>query len=514
MSGKPDPVSTPDIQLYNTLTRRKQPFRPIEEGRVGLYACGVTVYDECHLGHAMQAIVFDMIFRYLEYRGFDVEYVRNYTDVDDKIIERAREVGMEPLELARLMIGREREDMAALGILEPTHTPKVSDYIPQIIGFIEKIVATGKAYATDQGNVYFKVRSMPDYGKLSGRKIDELKSGVRKDVEGDKQDDLDFALWKTEAAEGASWASPWGSGRPGWHIECSVMCHEILGETFDIHGGGLDLIFPHHENEIAQSEAHCGHPHVNYWIHNGLLTVNKDKMSKSQGNFYTISDGVEHFGTELIRFVILQYHYRSSPDFSPRMMAANAGRLLGVYEHLRRLDEMDAALDPAEMNAASDLPAAFQNDVEIGTTKLQAQFVQAMDDDFNSPVAITVLVEMVRFLDTCLRRKKVGNAQRVAAARQVAEQFRTLASIFGLFQEDPAAFFAAIRKRFLRHSGIDDAWIQERIATRDQARAERDFATGDALRDQLLAKGIELRDSPAGTEWMATRDALEAMYGS
>lgn len=505
-----------EIRVYNSLSRKKEDFTPLEAGKVGLYGCGVTVYDECHLGHALQAIVFDVIYRYLQYRGFEVRYVRNYTDVDDKIIIRANERGMKPLELSQMMIDREREDMDGLGILPPTDTPKVSEFIPQIVSFIQALVDNGAAYATDRGNVYYRVRAKADYGKLSGRKVDELMAGVRKDVEDDKEEPLDFALWKSEEVEGAAWESPWGRGRPGWHIECSVMSHEILGDRFDIHGGGLDLIFPHHENEIAQSESHCGHQHVNYWVHNGLLTVNKEKMSKSEGNFYTIGDALRKFGRELIRFTLLQYHYRSNPDFGPRLMATNAVRLAAVFEHLLKLEQQSERVraeggDPD--GTLDDVAPHLRDLVTKRTDELVAGFRKAMDDDFNAPEGMVVLIDAVKFLEELLRKKKTSDEHRCRAAAHVWRAVQPLTAVFGVFQDSPSDYFASLKAAFLASSDIDEAWIAGRIDERAMARDKKDWERGDELRDELLAHGVDVRDVPGGeTQWTVSKDALERLY--
>jgi cysteinyl-tRNA synthetase len=501
--------------VFNTLTRKKEVLTPMRPGHVGLYGCGVTVYDDCHLGHAMQAIVFDVIVRYMRFRGYEVTYVRNFTDVDDKVIERAAEKGVPPLELSAGFIRREVEDMDSLGVERPTHAPKVSDHIPQIVAFIERIVERGHAYATERGNVYFHVRSKADYGKLSGRKVDELLVGTRKDVETDKKDPLDFALWKAEDTPGAHWPSPWGEGRPGWHIECSVLGHEFLGEEFDVHGGGLDLVFPHHENEIAQSEAHLGRRHVHYWMHNGLLTLAKEKMSKSTGNFFTIREAVERFGAELIRFSLLQYHYRSHPDFSPRMMAANAGRLHATYEHVQDLLDDLAAYDDdeeGELPAGADgIADPLGSEVRARIADIETRYFAAMDDDFGTPEAVVVLIEGVRYAAECRRRKKTPQADRLRAARAAWERVRELAGPLGIFRLAPADYFAGVRRRFLAWSGLDEAWIHDRIAARAAARAARDWAAADAARDELTAKGVDLRDAAGETAWAVTKDALERM---
>lgn len=507
-----------EIKLYNSLTRKKETLQPVRPGKVGLYACGVTVYDNCHLGHGLQAIVFDVVSRYLRLRGFEVTYVRNYTDVDDKIIARARERDMNPLELSAEMIEREARDMAGLGIEPPTHSPKVSDYIPQIITFIEKLIEKEAAYATDKGNVYYRVRSKPDYGKLSGRKVDELQAGVRKEVEDDKEEPLDFALWKAERVEGASWDAPFGHGRPGWHIECSVMSHEILGEPFDIHGGGLDLIFPHHENEVAQSESFCGRKHVNYWVHNGLLTVNKEKMSKSLGNFYTISDALEKFGVELIRFGLLQYHYRSNPDFNSQLLATNSSRLAAAYEHLLKLEEKRVQVGieaPSGDNPGAILESVATPVADLARAKgdeVEKAFLAAMDDDFGCPEAIVLLIDGIRVVEELLRKKKTSEEDRYRSAAYLWERMRPITDVLGVFQQVPSEFFRSIKTRFLEESSLDEPAIEEQIRKRADARAAKDYAASDAVRDELLAHGVELRDGADGTFWMVSKDGLEKLY--
>ncbi len=503
------------IRIHDSLSRKKVPLEPLQPGRIGLYACGVTVYDDCHLGHAMQAIVFDVIARWLRHRGFDVTYVRNYTDVDDKIIARARERGMSPLDLSAEMIERERRDMAALGIEPPTHAPKVSEFIPQIVSFIERLIDNGAAYLTDEGNVYYRVRAKGDYGKLSGRKVDELRQGVRKDVEDDKQDPLDFALWKSEDVESAAWNSRFGRGRPGWHIECSVMGYELLGEEIDIHGGGLDLIFPHHENEVAQSESLTGRRHVKYWMHNGLLTMNRSKMSKSEGNFYTISDGLEKFGPELIRFSQLQFHYRSNVDFSPRAMAQNAARLAGAYERLLRLEDARAATRAAGENAdgaLDEVPEGPRKAFQTELARIVEEFGRVMDDDFNCPEAIVALMEGLKLVDDSLKRKRCNAEQRARLATAAWAALSPLAGVLGLLRQEPSAYFEKLERRFLAHAGLTEEWIIERMAERDRAREAKDWSQADAIRDALIAKGVELRDRPAGTDWTVSKDALESLY--
>lgn len=511
------PTESPTrIRVYNSLTRRKEPLQPLTPGRISLYACGVTVYDECHLGHALQSLVFDMIFRYLRWRGFDVRYARNYTDVDDKIIARAQKLGISPLELSARMIEEERKDLGALGVAAPTYAPKVSDYIPQIIRFVQGLIDKGAAYRTAKGNVYYRVRAKADYGKLSGRNVDELRSGGRVQVEDDKEDELDFALWKVEDVAGATWDSPFGRGRPGWHIECSVMGFELLGPRFDIHGGGLDLIFPHHENEVAQSESFVGGQHVNVWVHNGLLTVDKEKMSKSLGNFVTLKQGLLRYGAELIRFTQLQFHYRSNVDFNPKAMAVNAARLAAIYDHLLKIAESAEYLQYGEGNAAeveAGLPEAIRAHSAEVAANIERRFATAMDDDFNAPEAIVALIEGMRLIEELLRLKKASEAERVAAAWLAWRKVKPLAAVLGLFQREPREVFADLRGRFTAATGVEPAWIAGQIAERKAARDARDFARADAIRGALIAKGVELRDGRIETDWFVTKDALERLFG-
>jgi len=510
------------MKIYNSLVRRKTEFEPKVGEPVRMYACGVTPYDKCHLGHAMQAIVFDVIYRYFQRRYPDhkIIYVRNYTDVDDKIINRSKEMGIAPLELSEKMIQLEQESMQNLGIRLPTHSPKVSEYIPQIIVFVQALIDKGAAYKTAAGNVYYRVRSKSDYGKLSGRKVEDMRSGTRVDLEDDKEDPVDFALWKVEDTPGATWPSPFGPGRPGWHIECSVMCHELLGDHIDIHGGGLDLIFPHHENEVAQSESYCGHQHVDFWVHNGLITINKEKMSKSLGNFLTIEDALERFGSELTRYTLLQSHYRSNTDFSPELMVQFAVRLFSLYEHLGKCEEEWAAanFDPSKadhvqvsLNSTNPDELLLKKALEI-EIKTNSAFTQKMDDDFNTPEALVVLADAVKFLDEIWKTKKVSNDTKMVAASLVYEAIKENGEVLGLFQIPATQYYQQIKDRYLQKTGIVESSIQDLIKERQEARVAKDFLKADSARNQLLRQGIELRDRPEKTDWMVSKDALIKLY--
>ncbi len=475
------------IQVTNTLTGKKEPLKPLEPGHVRMYACGVTVYDHCHIGHAMQAIYFDVIRNYLEAAGYKVTYVRNYTDVDDKIINRAQEMGISPLKLSEDIINSSRKDMMALGIRAASHEPKVSDTIPEIIAMIAALVAKGFAYAAD-GDVYYRVRAKKDYGKLSNRKPDELRAGTRDLVKGEKEDELDFALWKRDETEGASWDSPWGRGRPGWHIECSAMAKKFLGDNFDIHGGGRDLVFPHHENEIAQSEAANSCPYATIWIHSGLLTINKQKMSKSLGNHILINEFLKSWPAEVLRLAYLQQQYTSNTDFSDAVFQRCAERLLYFYESMRSLDELAAGGNPDGPMEKDHNPA-----------ELMTQFHRHMADDFNTVNALADINVTFRKVNDLLQGKKSPTKSNTAAA--YARELRKAFHVFGMMKEDPAHFLAELKRKVLPQLGITENQIEALIAARATARQNKDWAKGDEIRNELTAKGIELMDAPGKTEW-------------
>ena len=454
------------LRIHNTLTRRVEPFTPIDPGRVRMYVCGMTIYDLCHMGHARMMMAFDVVYRWLRASGYEVTYVRNITDIDDKIIRRALERGMSIRALTDEMIAAMRADIGAIGITPPTHEPRATDYIPQMLAMIGTLQDKGLAYQAENGDVNFAVRRFPGYGKLSGKSLDDLRAGERVAVDDGKQDPLDFVLWKSakpEEPEDAKYASAFGPGRPGWHIECSAMSCALLGEHFDIHGGGMDLQFPHHENEIAQSEGATGQPFVNVWMHNGFLNVDNEKMSKSLGNFFTIRDVLKDYDGETLRFFMLRTHYRSPFNFSD-------ANLDDARQALRRLY---TALVPFEGQA---LPA-------LDWSHPAAQsFKAAMDDDFNTPGALAVLFESA----TELNRK---------ADPVLAGTVKGLAEVLGVLQQVPSQFLQA-------GTVLDAATIEARIAERQAAKAARDFATADRIRDELAGAGILLKDSPQGTSWV------------
>jgi cysteinyl-tRNA synthetase len=463
------------LKIYNTLARDKQVFVPKVAGKVGMYVCGMTVYDYCHVGHARMMMAFDVVYRWLLASGYEVEYVRNITDIDDKIIKRAVENGETIGSLTGRFVQYMDEDTAALGILPPTVVPRATEYVPQMLSIIGKLEQKGLAYKTEDGDVNYAVRGFDGYGKLSGKSLDDLRAGERVDVNTGKRDPLDFVLWKaakeSEPAE-AKWDSQWGQGRPGWHIECSAMSCATLGEHFDIHGGGADLQFPHHENEIAQSEGAFGAPMVNYWIHNGFVRVDNEKMSKSLGNFFTIRDVLKKYDAEVVRFFILRAHYRSPLNYSDVHIDDAKAALTRLY----------TALNGIELG---------NEPVAVDWDEAHARRVRdAMDDDFNTPLAVAALFDLAG---------EVNRTRSVDAARQL----KALAAVLGLLERSPQAFLQA-GSPDAGEGGLDEAAIQDAIARRAAAKAARDFAGADAIRKQLTEAGIVLEDKADGTTWRRT----------
>ncbi|ANJ72766.1 cysteine--tRNA ligase [Ralstonia insidiosa] len=457
------------LKIYNTLAREKQTFVPIEPGRVRMYVCGMTVYDYCHVGHARVVVVFDMVQRWLRASGYDVTYVRNITDIDDKIIKRAVENGETMSALTGRFIDAMHEDFAALGTQRPDHEPRATEFVPQMLSMIGKLQNNGLAYQATDGDVNYAVRKFPGYGRLSGKSLEDLRAGERVDTNDAKRDPLDFVLWKSakvdEPAE-SRWASPWGEGRPGWHIECSAMSCELLGEHFDLHGGGADLQFPHHENEIAQSEGATGKTFVNTWMHNGFVRVNDEKMSKSLGNFFTIRDVLKVYDAEVVRFFILRSHYRSDLNYSDAHLDDARHALTRLYTALK------------------DVPAAADAQPDWNESHGK-RFRDAMNDDFNTPVAVSVLFELA---------SEVNKTR----SPELANQLAALAGVMGLLGRDPHAFLQG----GVTADGLDAAAVEARIEERRAAKAARDFARADAIRADLLAAGIVLEDKPGGlTEW-------------
>jgi cysteinyl-tRNA synthetase len=470
------------IRIFNTLTKRKEEFVPLVVGQARVYVCGVTVYDLCHIGHARSAIVFDVIRRYLAFKGFKVTFVKNYTDVDDKIIRRANEEGVAAQEISERYIAEYRTDMAALGVLPGDVEPKATAHIEQMIALIERLAGKGIAYAVN-GDVYFEVRRFPAYGRLSGKNLEELRAGARVEVDERKRDPLDFALWKASKPGEPAWDSPWGPGRPGWHIECSAMSMQYLGEGFDIHGGGEDLIFPHHENEIAQSEAATGRRFVSYWIHNGFVNLGSEKMSKSLGNTLTIRDMARRHDPEAIRLYLLQTHYRHPLEFSDERIE-DAAKALG---RLRALTE------EADRIASKGTPGPGpDHGLFDGAAERRSRFEAAMDDDFNTPQALGALFDLARLLYTARDQVAQGAAGAGAFLMGVSELV-TLAQVLGLLAQE--------RRPEQPLDPQLTARIESLVYLRQEARKRRDFMEADRLRDELVAMGVTLVDTRDGTTW-------------
>ncbi len=479
---KGSPVNQ-SIYIRSSLSRKKDLFVPLETGKVRIYACGVTVYDECHIGHAMQAIYFDVIRSFFEHCGFEVTYVRNFTDVDDKIIQRATKLGISPRVLVEDMIAASRRDMEGLKIRPATFEPRVTETIPEIIAMVEQLIQGGFAYKTDKGDVYFKVNQKKDYGKLSNRKPDELLSGTRELAGSEKIDNLDFALWKNDDAPDASWESPWGRGRPGWHIECSAMAKKLLGDTFDIHGGGRDLIFPHHENELAQSECANHADFARYWMHSGLLTIDHQKMSKSIGNTISIQQFLKEWHCEVLRFAFLQNHYSSNVNFSEEVFYNCRKRLFYFYETLREIDEVTHSV-----NVSSE---------DKDLTRFADEFEQAMRDDFNTPIALAAFSQMARWANQRLNDKSPD----LGRLRKAAELLREKAGVLGLLCESPKEFIDSQRAKILLELGLSEDSIEQMIQERQHAREQKNWAESDRIRKLLADKGVNLLDRPQGTRW-------------
>lgn len=455
------------LKIFNTLKREKEIFTPIHPNQVGMYVCGVTVYDLCHIGHGRTFVSFDVIARYLRYLGYHLIYVRNITDVDDKIIKRALENHETCEHLVDRMVAEMYKDFDALNIQRPDFEPRATHHIPEIIALVQRLIDNGHAYVAQNGDVMFDVDSFPEYGKLSRQDLSQLQAGARVEINDIKKNPMDFVLWKMSKENEPSWQSPWGAGRPGWHIECSAMNCKQLGEHFDIHGGGSDLMFPHHENEIAQSCCAHGGAYVNYWLHSGMIMVDKEKMSKSLGNFFTIRDVLQHYDAESVRYFLLTAHYRSQLNYSEENLKLAHSALERLYTALRGTDA---------------------NATAAGGEQFIEAFKAAMDDDFNTPGALSVLFDMARELN---KLKAEQNPQTDAFAARLRE----LAGVLGLLYQDPETFLQA---------GIDDdetKTIEALIAQRNQARANKDWATADAARDKLTAMGVVIEDGANGTTW-------------
>lgn len=461
------------LRIYNTLSRKTEEFQTIEPGKVKMYVCGVTVYNDAHVGHAMSAIVFDIIRRYLEYRGYNVKHVMNYTDVDDKIINRANQLGEDPLKLSARYIADYAADLQSLNVLPATSNPQVSTTMPLIIQFIQGLIQKEHAYAAENGDVYFRVTSDDDYGRLSGRKLDDMQAGARIEIGEQKEHPMDFALWKAAKPGEISWDSPWGKGRPGWHIECSAMNLAELGEQIDIHGGGNDLIFPHHENEIAQSESYTGKEFSRYWIHNGMLQLGGEKMSKSLGNIISIKEFLSKRSSDVMRMLVLNGTYRAPLMFNDDTLDAAE----------KNVERLKSALKPASPSASGLVGDAFS---VLDATRVTAQtnFTEAMDSDFNTAGAVAALFELVKAINTA--RDNGATDVQLAPVQKV---FRELTGVLGLTLEDK------------KGSGEQDAQVEALIAERTEARKQKNWARSDELRDQLKAMGVVIEDTKDGTTW-------------
>jgi cysteinyl-tRNA synthetase len=480
------------LKLYNTATRMKEEFQPLVQGKVGMYVCGVTVYDLCHIGHARSAIVFDVLVRYLRSTGFNVTYVRNFTDVDDKIIDRARQLGKDPGEVALEYIDAFYEDMGKIGVLHADIEPRATEYIAGMIDMISNLIDKGYAYL-EGGDVFYSVEKFRDYGKLSGRLLEEMKAGSRVAVDEKKRHPMDFVLWKSAKPGEPQWPSPWGPGRPGWHIECSVMSSFFLGPTFDIHGGGEDLLFPHHENERAQSMASTGGQFARYWIHNGFVTVESEKMSKSLGNFLTIRDALKIYHPEVLRLFLLSKHYRSPLDFSKTAVLDVQSGLVRIYRTLQRLED-----SIGEHKNGTEVPLFGSLSGEKKGALLE-QFTHAMDDDLNTPAALATVFEAVKEINRLLDEH--GNRPDEDARAKLESDRRDLfkaTRVLGILEEAPADFFGKIASSA---KAIDVHEIEGLMEERAKARKEKDWAKADEIRDRLREKGVVLEDTPHGTTW-------------
>jgi len=482
------------FRLYSTLTRDVRAFTPVSEGRVGLYVCGMTVYDRCHVGHARAMVVFDVFVRWLRHNGWAVDFVRNFTDVDDKIIARANAIGEDAMALAQRYINAFHEDAAALGLVSPDHEPRVSTSIDDIVKLIEVLADKGHAYA-NEGSVWFDVRTFPEYGKLSGQNIDELRSS---DADAGKRDPADFALWKAEKPGEPAWESPWGRGRPGWHIECSAMAWARLGTSFDIHGGGLDLVFPHHENEVAQSECAHGVPYANYWTHNGLLTMQSgQKMGKSLGNVINVQDALAAFPAQALRLYYLQNHYRSPLPWGPDALPDALGMVSRLYE-AREVAESFEGDEPAAI-VAKDLGDDAANVLQLGLA-FREKFDQALDEDFNTAQAIGHLFELARAVNRLGNNKKAKKRAR-SVVQPALEAFKLVARATGLMAQPTGEFLDEVRTKRLAATGLAREDIERLIADRDTMRRDKRWAEADQLRADLDLKGIVVMDGVTGAEW-------------
>ncbi len=510
--------TTSQLRVYNTFSRKTEPFEGRKPGTASIYCCGPTVYDVPHAGHARAAVAFDVVVRHLRAVGFEVTYVRNVTDIDDKILNRARENGEEPLALSRRMEATYKEQMALVGCVQPDHEPRVSDHLEEVIKMVERLLAEGRAYVQEMPSgtrdVYFSVRSFPGYGRLSRRRIEDMKVGARVAKDDAKRDPLDFALWKGVGTDEWGWESPWGKGRPGWHIECSAMSTAYLGHGFDIHGGGMDLIFPHHENEIAQSEGACpdAGPYARYWMHNGFVNVDKEKMSKSLGNFVTVRDVLERNDPEGFRWFLLSVHYRGPIQFDTEQLEGGRVIFPGIDEAEARVDYMYATTRRLKdlVAVAATVPAKLPPELiklRDAGDNAASQAREGLNDDLNTPVALAALGELAKLgnevCDLAHKRRKdksfVGSS--TVVARSILVHVERLSGTLGLLREAAESYQARTIERRLELRGLTAEIVQAKVDERNEARRAKDFARSDAIRDELLGLGVALQDGPGTTSW-------------
>ena len=482
------------MQIYDSFSRQKQKLVPLEDNFFKIYVCGITAYDYCHIGHARSAVVFDVLIRYLRFLGYRVLFVRNFTDIDDKIIKRAQQEGLSCEQIASKYIQAFYQDMDKLNVLRPDVEPKATEHIPEMIELVQVLLDKGYAYVTPIGDVYFRVKKFSAYGKLSGRNLEELQAGARIAVGEEKEDPLDFALWKSAKPGEPFWDSPWGKGRPGWHLECSAMSKKYLGMPFDLHGGGQDLIFPHHENERAQSEAAFGTTFVRYWMHNGFVQVNSEKMSKSLGNFITIRDIFQNYLPQVLRFFLLTKHYRSPLDYNQQGLNEAERSLKRIYQTLSQVLEALKGKKWKNIN----LPAEVKTEFEQSRTN----FWDSLDDDLNTARALGFVFNVIRIVNFILADKTLRKSQEIPHfMTEVQDFFKQAGSVLGIFEQDPEEFLTELKKIQLKRKDIPIDRVEELISLREQVRKEKDFARADQLRSQLEQMGIEIQDTPHGTRW-------------
>lgn len=479
------------IRIFNTQTHQKEDFVPLHAGEVRMYVCGPTVYDYLHVGNFRGAIFFNLVRNWLEHKGLKVTYVYNYTDVDDKIINRAKQEGVDSAEIAERYIREFQKDYNALKLRAHSRNPRVTEFMSEIIEFVQELIKNGKGYVVDQ-EVYYNVHAFSSYGKLSNKNLEDLEAGYRVDVDERKKHPADFALWKAAKPGEPSWPSPWGPGRPGWHIECSTMARTILGDTIDIHGGGLDLVFPHHENEVAQSEGCTGKPFVRYWMHNNMINFGDQKMSKSLGNIRTARSFLEQYNAEILKFMMLSSHYRSTTDFSEEQIQRTIAGLARIYSTMAHAETLAQAR--TELAPPPEKFAQAINEADAGIER-------ALDDDFNTPEVIARIYEVVRLYNNLARTPGKVTPDKRAAAEVFRHWLKNQGSLMALFQENPAEYLRILDDMLLKGKGLERGAIDQLVSARSRARAEKNWAESDRLRDELAAKGIAVQDSPDGTTW-------------